>query len=198
MKLFPKLQEIKDEIALSWARGRPFLLQGGQRGGKTTMATSLVAEVVLCEAPSPRVYFVAPTVKFGKAVVGGFLEDRGIKVLYKTPDQLLISIEAARRNRKPHPIQDGDVVILDEAFWLGERAQRLFWLASRQTARVLAIGSAGTQPWSCDSLIHKYATWELNPSISRQDLTDEFARDPVRAERDYGIPDVRKSKVFEL
>ena len=39
---------------------------------------------------------------------------------------------------------------------------------------------------SSKTLTVKYATWEMNPNISFDDLKDEFERDPLGAWRDYG------------
>jgi len=35
-------------------------------------------------------------------------------------------------------------------------------------------------------IAYHYATWEMNPKISKEDLDDEFRKDPVGAQRDYG------------
>lgn len=51
----------------------------------------------------------------------------------------------------------------------------------------------------------KKATWEFNPNITREDLDDEFERDPVGAERDYGAnppgaenPFIKDPSIIEL
>lgn len=189
MILYPKLEVLKNEIALEWSRGRPFILQAGQRSGKTIMINKLVGEVMACESPSPKVFWVDTTILSAR-IHSEFITARGIKVLHKSSKQLLNSFDAVVRNRKPDPVQQHDVVVIDEAFWdsLGET---LFWRVARNTCRVIAIGSAGDDPWMCDPIIHKYATWDLNPYISREDLSQEFRDDPKRATRDFGIPERR-------
>lgn len=43
----------------------------------------------------------------------------------------------------------------------------------------------------------KKATWEMNPNITKDDLSEEYAKDPVSAERDYGCnPPLSDSAFF--
>lgn len=95
--------------------------------------------------------------------------------------------------RIPRSLVEGNVeapfIILNEAFWIEESYDLFNEL--REYGPVLAIGSNGPQfedkRWQLLAG-HSYATWEINPGVTRAQLFDALT-DPEeirKAERDYG------------
>lgn len=96
----------------------------------------------------------------------------------------------------------------------GKRGAKVVYDSLTRSTR--SLGSDGHRfiagsPWEPDDTLMKVyeigksipstlpvqlATWELNPQITRESLADEFARDPLAAERDYGANPMSSTDVY--
>ena len=98
---------------------------------------------------------------------------RSAKEIYRVLKRSLTTIKAKvgrLRERGVYDIPDARMFSISSPLHQGDEAMNLL-KTSEKNLKMFAF--------------HR-STWEFNPDISKEDLADEYAADPVGAERDYG------------
>lgn len=185
--LYPEQQTLFRLIEDRLAEGKPVIVEAGQRGGKTTIARALEAKL----RPAT---FIAISHSKESAWTG-----------YRTP--LRSDINSAKRmgfgNRfleqkfqalvNAGRLTENTLVVMDDAFWLSAKAnvgEKIFKALAEHPVKLVAIGSRPPESrrWAeSTGEVLRYATWDLNPTISKQWAYDNIGRHDMAAfERDFG------------
>lgn len=98
---------------------------------------------------------------------------RGANEVYRVLKRSLLTIRASverLRKQGDHSIPDARMFCISSPMFEDDKAMQLLKQAEK-AQKMFAF--------------HR-PTWEFNPDITKEDLADEFATDPIGAERDYG------------
>lgn len=180
-------QQLYDNIIDDWAHALPTVVQAGQRSGKSFMSSALAND------RNKRVLGVALTLGRAKALIADPLRDN-LRVDMTTGKNLQEAIRADKLQSlygRTGLFDDQTTIIIDEAFWM-PGSEYIFDALRMYSLYVLAIGSKGPERWRDRKRIRRYATWELNPRMSRDHpaIINAYRNDPVKAARDFGNEEV--------